>query len=102
MGYALHVTQINNMLFLKPEFAQKSETYQSLINQLNTQLYKIAVIKLNNIRFGFDTPVNYDKYEDILVYRDILNDIMYCATGLCNINTNLVISKVKSLINKPC
>lgn len=90
------------MLFLKPEFSNKTETYQSLINQLNKALYKIAITKLNNIRFGFKTPVNYEKYEDILVYRDILNDVMYCATGLCDINVNLLVSKVKKLINQPC
>lgn len=90
------------MLFLKSEFSNKSETYQDLISQLNKEIYKIAMIKLNNMRFGFNTPVNYRKYEDILVYRDILNDIMYCASGLCNVNTNLVVSKVKKLINTPC
>lgn len=90
------------MLFLKSDFSDKSETYIELISQLNTQLYKIAKTKLDNMRFGFNTPINYEKYEDIITYKEILNDIMYCASGLCDVNTTVVISKVKKLINSPC
>lgn len=90
------------MLFIQSELSDKTESYKSLISELDYQVYKIAKTKLDNIRFGFNNKVNYNKYNDIIVYREILSDIMFCASGMCDVNTEMVISKVKKLINSPC
>lgn len=90
------------MLFFNSEFSDKTETIDFLIKELGTVIYKIALTKLNNIRFGFTTYINYDKYEDAIVYRDILKDIMYCASGMCDVNIAKVVSRVKHIINTPC
>lgn len=90
------------MLFVTPEFSNKTETYTSLICQIDSQIYKIAKTKMDNIRYGFNTYVNFDKYDDLVTYRSILIDIMYCATGLCDVNAVVVVNKVKHLINTPC
>lgn len=90
------------MLFFNSEFSDKTETIQSLINELNTVVYKIAKTKLDNLRFGFKTYINYTKYEDAITYKEILKDIMYCSSGLCDVNVSMVVSKVKHIINTPC
>lgn len=90
------------MLFLHSEFSNKTETYKSLICQIDTQIYKIAKTRLDNIRYGFKTYVNYNKFEDLITYKSIIQDLMFCASGLCDVNVTKIISKIKKLINTPC
>lgn len=90
------------MLFFRSEFTDKTETYNELICQINEQIYKIAKTRLDNIRYGFKTHVNYIKYEDLVTYKAIIQDIMYCATAMCDVNTSMVVARVKKLISTPC
>lgn len=73
-----------------------------LFSDIDEKLATLGVNQLNNIRFGFNTSINYDNYEDLVVYRDILSGVVNNADWLCDVNVNLVISKIRKLTNSLC
>lgn len=91
------------MLFLDTKIENTSDTlFFDLLSEIDQKIYKISKQQLNSIKFGTRNKVNYDLYEDLLMYKSILNDIIYCSTCLCDINHSTVVQRIKKLINTPC
>jgi len=89
------------MLFIQPNLDKNHiQNLTDLLEEIDTAIYKIAQVLLDNIRFGFNKKVDYDSWDDLVTYKSILTDIMYCADFMCNVNVNTVVSKIKTLINK--
>lgn len=91
------------MLFIESNFKAKSNTlFLELLDRIDAKIYEIAKVQLNNVRFAFSNKVNYDTFEDLVVYRDILEGIIYCSTCLCDINTDSVHQRINKLLNTNC
>lgn len=70
-----------------------------LINEINTGIYKIAKVELDNIRYGFSWHVDYDKYVELYQLREILLNKMLGCNCLEKANMIQIISKIKRLLN---
>jgi len=71
----------------------------NLIESIDKKILDIATCEYNNIRFGFNKVIDYNKYEDLLIMKEILLDKLLgcnCLDDkfLININFN-----IKKLIN---
>lgn len=60
---------------------------------------ELAKIELNNIRLGSTKKVNYEIFEDLLDYREILEYSKQCSDCYKNID---VTSNINKLLNTIC
>lgn len=75
----------------------KSNT--DLLKHLDRKIYKLQVRNYNNEFYLVDDVFCQSKYSDLLIYRDILENLIHNPTYLCNeINTDVITSKIKQLI----
>lgn len=87
--------------FILVDRKDKKDT-EDLFSQIDKKIAYISTLKANNIRFGFTTSINYNLYEDLVYYREILSAKLCDSQCLCDIDLAKIISKIKSLINQTC
>lgn len=91
------------MLFLKTRFANTcNNIYNELFKEIDIKVLQCAKLLLNDIRFGFNTKINYKAYEDLETYKEILKRMIHCSDCLCDINIKVVVSKIRALTNSIC
>jgi len=76
--------------------------YSKILEDIDNKIYQYAGYLLDNIRYGFNTNVNFDAYEDLTIYREILTAKLYCDYCLCDISIDQIIAKIKNLTNSIC
>jgi hypothetical protein len=90
-------------MFINPSVEKSCKTpLCDLFEVIDKKIAQYGLEQLNNIRFGFNTNINYDAYEDIIVYKDILRSVVNNADWMCDVNVNQVISKIRKLTNSLC
>lgn len=91
------------MLYINTYFEEHSKTlFIDTLSKIDSKIYNIAKIQLNNIKYGQNNKVNYNVYEDLIIYRSILEDIIYCSSCFCDINVNTVFQRITKLLNTYC
>lgn len=73
-----------------------------LNNNIDSKIKQQAVNLLNNIRFSQESLVDYNKYNNLLTYRTILENIQYFNECLCGVDTTQIISKINKITNSIC
>lgn len=74
-----------------------------LVKQIDKKLHKLSKIELNNIRFHLDKHLdnfNEDDFNDLQYYKYVLLRKMNNDDCLCDFSMDLIISRIKGLINK--
>lgn len=70
----------------------------SLLDSVDRRIAEIAIVQLNNTRFGFRQEVNFDQYDDLLIYKEILMDKLMGCNCLDDQFLIKIVSKLKKLI----
>jgi len=81
---------------------KKDNEFSDLLDKIDKKIAYISNLKLNNIRFGLTTSINYDLYEDLIDYKEILIGKMCGSPCLCDFDINKIKSRIKSLLNQTC
>lgn len=90
-------------LFIKTKFFDRYKVPLSEVqDSIDDKIYQYATDLLNNIRYGFETPINYKNFEDISLYKEILQSKIYCDYCLCDFDLNVIISRIKQLTSQLC
>ena len=75
-----------------------TDSLNSLIDAVDRRIVQIAIVEYNNVRFGFDQFVDYEQYEDLLIYKKILLDKLLGCNCLQDQFLLKIVSKLKKLI----
>ena len=74
-----------------------SDGYNHLLRQIDRSILTLSVLEYQNQTLGFKDPVDYNLYDTLCIYREILLDIlMGCTCQTCT-HMVLIFSKVKKL-----
>jgi len=91
------------MFFVQTSFSDKcDQPYINLLGVIDKRIAQISNYLLNNIRYGFDTKVDYETYENLTLYREILLDKIYCSDCLCDWSIDCIIAEIRKLTNQIC
>lgn len=90
------------MFFIDTTFNNNCKTPSDLMKALDKKIYQYSLNRLNDIRYGFSTKVEYNDFEDILIYKSILDSKINNDKCLCNWPLEVITSQIKKLINKIC
>lgn len=88
--YSIAPTMANNY--------STNESLNDLLDRVDRRIVDIAIVELNNVRFGFAQVVNYEQYEDLLIYKEILMDKLLGCNCLDDQFLIKIVSKLKKLI----
>lgn len=69
----------------------------NLIEEVDRSIVEIAIVAMNNYRFGFDDHVQLDRYKALLRYRNILTRKLLGCNCLDDILILNIVSKLKKL-----
>ncbi len=75
-----------------------TEELNNLIDAVDKRIVQIAIVVLNNYRFGFDQQVEIEKYKDLLRYKNILIKKLLGCNCLQDQFLLKIVSKLKKLI----
>ena len=90
-------------MFIKTTFTNNCKNeYCDVLAAIDSKLTYYGITQLNNIRYGFQNHIDYDKYEDLSIYKMIMINIINSSDCLCNINVPLIISKIRKITNSIC
>lgn len=92
----------NEMLFITPTFHETNLSLWETLTNIDKKLAQISSNLLNNIRYGFQGNISYDTFEDLIIYRDIVNEVMYSNKVYCDVNVKKLVSKINKLTNTIC
>jgi hypothetical protein len=92
------------MLFIKNKLDSNNceNLYCDLFDEIDRKITQYASTELNNIRYSFTNKVNYNSYEDLILYRSILKNMLYCSDCLCGEDINKIISNIRKITNSIC
>ncbi len=89
------------MYCISPRLADNYSTnfdLNELLDAVDNRIVTIAIVKYNNVRFGFNQFVDLDQYEDLLTYKEILLSILLGCNCLQDQFLVKIVSKLKKLI----
>lgn len=81
---------------------QCDSPFCDLLAQIDKKVSKWSLLQLNNIRFGFQSNINYDAFWDLMNYREILIHKIYCSDCFKQYDINNIVAKIRSILNQPC
>jgi len=80
---------------------KKVKPLSVLLQEIDNKIIKISSVESNNIRLGMDNKVNYDLYEDLTFYKEVLIEKI-CDSGCIPYPIGKIISKIHQLLNQSC
>jgi len=89
------------MYSISPRLANNystTEELNNLIDAVDRRIVQIAVVAMNNYKYGFNQQVELDKYKDLLRYRNILIKRLLGCNCLQDQFVLNIVSKLKKLI----
>ena len=89
------------MYFIRTTFSDNSST-ENLFDVIDKKIYKYGQYMINNAMFGFSTHINYDKFEDLIAYREILMNKLNCDSCFRDIHIEDIVAKIRQLTNSIC
>lgn len=88
------------MYSISPHLANNyssNEELNNLIDAIDKRMTQIGIVAMNNYRFGFDNPVDIERYKDLLRYRKILVKKLLGCGCLEDVMLLKLVSKLKKL-----
>jgi hypothetical protein len=73
----------------------------TLLDKIEGKIADISNLESRNIKLGNNTPVNYELYEDLVFYREVLIE-SFCSSCCVPYPKDKLISKINSLLHKNC
>lgn len=89
------------MYSISPHLANNYSTVEelnNLIDAVDRRIVQIAIVAMNNYKFGFNQPVEMEKYKDLLRYKKILLKKLLGCNCLQDVLLIKIVSKLKRLI----
>lgn len=89
------------MYSISPRLANNYSTgdeLNSLVDAVDARIAELAIVAMNNVRFGFDKTVDYEQYEDLLIYKKMLYRKLLGCNCLEDQLLLKIISRLKKLI----
>lgn len=77
-------------------------TPTNFIAQIELKLLQYAMTELNNLRYGFQSYIDYDKVQMLLFYKDLYLDLSRCKDCFCDVNIGEIEGKIHTLLNTYC
>lgn len=76
-----------------------TQSLNALLDDIDSKIVDIATVQLSNVKYGFDKEVAIERYEDLIIYKDILLDKLLGCNCLDDEYIVYIITKIKQLIN---
>lgn len=73
----------------------------TLLDKIDSKIADISNIESMNIKIGSRVNVNYDLYESLVFYKDVLIE-SFCGSSCVPYNKDIIVSKINSLLHKSC
>lgn len=80
---------------------KNSKPISHLLDEIDKKIMKISSLESNNIRLATESKVNYELYEDLTFYRDVLIE-KACDSGCIPYPMDKIISRIHHLLNQSC
>jgi hypothetical protein len=72
-----------------------------LLNKIDDKIVDLSTHESRNIRLGSSSKVDYNLYEHLVFYREVLIE-SFCGSSCVPYSKNQIISKINSLLYKSC
>jgi hypothetical protein len=72
-----------------------------LFEKIDSKIADISNLESLNIRIGSKVNINYDLYEDLTFYKEVLLE-SFCGSSCVPYSKDKIIAKINSLLHKNC